>query len=74
MSRGPLDVLVELRQNVRLTGRIGVTSPSAEGAFMVVATWRVNGVGTVSATNVRQVREDLQDFVDEFVNDWLAVH
>lgn len=44
-------------------------------AWAVAATYTVAGaIGTVGASNLRDVRNNVQDKLNVFINDWLEVH
>lgn len=60
------NIRVELFQEVESVVRPGVMISSI--------TWQNTRVGTVGANNLRQVRDDLKDDVDRFVNDWLTAN
>ncbi|MDA1306901.1 MAG: hypothetical protein O2917_06535 [Acidobacteria bacterium] len=68
------NVVVELEQEVRLAGRVGVTFPNVDGAYIRVPTWRRSQVGIIPASEARDIRDGINDAVDGFINDWLAVH
>ena len=58
-------VYVEVRQVVYHFGE----------ARAYAATYTVTGaIGTVGASNLRNVRNDIQDKLNVFINDWLEVH
>jgi hypothetical protein len=58
---------VELKQDAWL---VRDQDTKAYGA----TTWQVAGVGSVGGPRIREVREDVLDYVDEFINAYLAVN
>jgi hypothetical protein len=60
------NIRVELRQTVQSLVRPGVAYDAT--------TWNRGKFGTVDAANVRELHDAVNDFVDEFVNDWLTAN
>jgi len=60
------NVRVELFQEVESVVRAGV--------MVSGITWQNTRVGSVGASNLREVRDDLKDDMDKFVNDWLTAN
>jgi hypothetical protein len=56
------NIRVELFQELESVARPGV--------MISGITWQNTRVGSVGASNLRQVRDDLKDDMDQFVNDW----
>jgi len=43
-------------------------------AMVTGVTWDAGAVGSISATNLRDVLNSVRDLVDEFINDWLTAN
>lgn len=60
-------ISVEFNQSVRLDRDPDVWIPGA-------VTWRVGGVGSVGQFKLRQLRDSIRDYVDQFINAYLSVN
>lgn len=58
---------VELKQDVLLDRDPSIRLPG-------VATWSMGGVGIVSRDSFREIRNDIKDDVDQFINAYLSVN
>jgi hypothetical protein len=70
VGSGPLSAYathVELAQSVRLDRDPGIWLAGA-------TTWSVASVGTVGRDNLREIRDDIKDNVDQFINAYLSVN
>src|SRR5437660_9894058 len=47
---------------------------STENKVFLVTTWSDSAVGMTSKRNIRTIREDIGDYVDKFINDYLAAN
>ena len=60
-------ISLDLKQVVRLQQDSSITAYSA--------TWSATGrLGTIEATELHTLRENVQDMVDEFIKDYLALN
>ena len=61
-----IGVQVQLRQTLR--------SPVTASNIVDAMTWDAHNVLVVKIRNVARVREIIQEYVDQFIQDWMAVH
>src|SRR6266568_935609 len=47
---------------------------STENKVFLVTTWSDSAVGMTSKRNIRTIREGIGDYVDKFINDYLAAN
>ena len=51
-----------------------VVTSRVTGDGAIGSTWQASEVSIVSSALLRDIRDDVKGIVDEFINDWLAVH
>ena len=61
---------VSLEQNVQLVRK----TTNSTGLPFSASTWKRNLVGIISASQVRDIRGYIADYVDQFINDFLAAN
>ncbi len=60
-------IQIDCKQAARLNGMLN-------GRVLLVTTWSNGAVGMTSRRNIRSIRDSISDYVDKFLNDYLAAN
>lgn len=68
------DITVSLEQDVLLERKIMADKNTPVQIPISAATWERGTLGVLPKADVRSIRDDVNDYIDQFINDFLAVN